>query len=305
MYPRFKDFFQPKSRSLCVILGIAVSILFIISAIRVASSKPQPSQADSAQSENRKQLIYLIPHHVPLKIKVKNLDNEKWVRDLTVEVTNTSDKPIYFLELWVTLPEIVLENGGPVGFTLRYGRMEFVHFGTMALPEDIPIQPGETYTFKIGEKYQRGWEAHKARENKPNPKKVHLTFVQLSFGDGTGYNGTDAKPFPYRRAQSSTGSCREGPREVLPRTSNGPPIRRAPERGKSSSLSTTGSFKPVVFVEGESNHSSNGNAVSLPDLCCPGTSCIFHKNGLYQCVCLSEARTTQTTGCEDPEVRAQ
>jgi hypothetical protein len=68
----------------------------------------------------------------------------------------------------------------------------------MALPEDVPIPPGETHTFRIAKNIrERG--RHIARENIPNPTKVHLTFVQLSFADGTGFNGTDAKPFPYRR----------------------------------------------------------------------------------------------------------
>ena len=205
MYPRVRDSFQVKTRVVLCFFGVAGCIVFILSGVRIAGGKPQSPRADTTQPENRKKLIDLIPRHVPIKIKVKNLDNEKWISDLAVEVTNTSDKPIYFLELWITLPEIILENGGPVGFSLRYGRIEFVHLDTMALPEDVPIPPGETYTFKIAEKYQRAWEAHKARENRPNPTKVHLVFVQLSFGDGTGFNGTDAKPFPYRRAQSFRG----------------------------------------------------------------------------------------------------
>src|SRR4030095_4395923 len=161
MNPDLKDFLKCKSRVVYMIAVLTACAKFIVCAIRIASSKPQSPNNDS-QSENRKQLIDLVPHHVPLKIKVKNLDNEKWVRDLGVEVTNTSDKPIYFLELWVTLPELVLESGRPLGFPLRYGRIQFVDFNTVPLPEDVPIQPGETYTFSIDEKYQRGWEGHQS-----------------------------------------------------------------------------------------------------------------------------------------------
>ena len=35
-----------------------------------------------------------IPQHVPIKVKVKNFNSEDWTRDLEVEVTNISNKPI-------------------------------------------------------------------------------------------------------------------------------------------------------------------------------------------------------------------
>src|SRR5258708_1238763 len=48
-----------------------------------------------------------IPKDVPIKIKIKkekeqsfkDLNNEEWVREFELEVTNTGDKPIYFLFL--------------------------------------------------------------------------------------------------------------------------------------------------------------------------------------------------------------
>src|SRR5678815_3765021 len=42
-----------------------------------------------------------IPKHIPIKVKVKNINNDKWAHDLEVEVTNKSDKPIYYLSLLV------------------------------------------------------------------------------------------------------------------------------------------------------------------------------------------------------------
>jgi len=112
-----------------------------------------------------------------------------------MEVTNTSNKPIYFLELWIILPEIVAENGAVVGMPLRFGRMAFIQHDTLPLPGDVPIRPNESYTFKIPEKDQRGWYAHKAKGYITEPKKVQILFVQLSFADGTGYNRTDGAPY--------------------------------------------------------------------------------------------------------------
>jgi len=161
-----------------------------------------------------------IPKHVPIKIKLKkekafkDLTNAQWYQDFELEVTNTSDKPIYFLEVWLILPETKSENDVQIAFPLRYGRADFIHFNTLPIATDVPIQPGETYTFTIPETYQRGWRAFKVRKNGPDPGKVEIKFVQLSFGDGTGFNGTDALPYPYKREQSSNASCREGPRQT-------------------------------------------------------------------------------------------
>jgi hypothetical protein len=35
-----------------------------------------------------------IPSHIPIKVELKNLENEPLLRNLEVKVTNTSDKPI-------------------------------------------------------------------------------------------------------------------------------------------------------------------------------------------------------------------
>lgn len=163
-----------------------------------------------AQTLEARDIEDKIPKHVPIKVRirsekekaVKDLKNDKWLRDFELEVTNTSDKPIYFLELWIILPEVIAENGSVVGMPLRYGRMEFVHHNTLPVSDDVPIKPGESYTFKVPEKYQRGWYAHKAGGLLSDARKLQLLFVQLSFGDGTGFSLTDATPYPYKKEQS-------------------------------------------------------------------------------------------------------
>jgi hypothetical protein len=115
------------------------------------------------------------------------------------------------------MPEVISGSGHPVGFSLRYGPMDFINFKTLAIPSDIPIQPGATYVFKIPDQDQRAWDAHKVREHRPDPKRIEIVFAQLSFGDGTGFDGTDAKEYPFKREQSA-GPCREGP---LPLRTNG------------------------------------------------------------------------------------
>ena len=168
---------------------------------------PVVTESSNAQSSEDRVIAILIPKHVPIKVRIKedkeralkDLKNERWTHDFELEVTNVSNKPIYLLELWIVMPEIIAENGHRMGFTLRYGRADFIHFDTHMTPDDIPIQPNESYTFKIDEQFQKGWEEYKAREHKPDPRKIEISFTQLSFGDGSGFNGSDAKPYPYVR----------------------------------------------------------------------------------------------------------
>jgi len=150
-----------------------------------------------------------IPKHVPIKFKLtadkekrfKDLKNPDWYRDFELEVTNTSDKPIYYLDLDLVYPEIESGIGAPVAVPLRYGRMNFIDHHTTPLPTDVPIQPGETYTFLIPEADRKGWEWHKRNKHTPDPKRIVLQFGALSFGDGTGYDTLQAVPYPYRRSR--------------------------------------------------------------------------------------------------------
>jgi len=156
-----------------------------------------------AQSEER-EFVDTTPKHLPIKVKIKkekeqafkDLKNEKWVRDLEIEVTNTGDKPIYLLHFTLALPEVKDETGNNVGFVLHYGRAELGDIKTKAEPDDVPIKPGETYVFTITDGQVLGWESYMKKHNKPLPKKVVLEFGTISFGDGTGFWATDGIPYP-------------------------------------------------------------------------------------------------------------
>jgi hypothetical protein len=93
------------------------------------SDRLDPSASAERVIENQ------IPHHLPIKVELKNLDKEPLLRNLEVKVTNTSNKPIYFLELDITLPGVVSPGGNDIVFPLRYGRMELVDFDTPVRPE--------------------------------------------------------------------------------------------------------------------------------------------------------------------------
>jgi hypothetical protein len=138
-----------------------------------------------------------IPKHLPIKIKIRNLKSEKWVRDFALEITNTSEKPIYYLLIVVSLPDVKAEDGVNMGFSLRYGRGSLISFAVPLEPDDMPIKPGDTHTLKIPEQLQQGWERFVARRgvSKDDPKKIKFIFQYLNFGDGTGFRFPSGIPF--------------------------------------------------------------------------------------------------------------
>ena len=193
--------------------------------------KPTAREKDSfkknvqEEKKEEREVDDKIPKHLPLKVKLrsekekafKDLKNENWTRDFELEVTNTSDKPIYCLELVLVYPEILSDSGFKIGVSLRYGRPDFIEFDTRPITTDVPIQPRETFTFHIPEQHQQAWREHKARRNWPDPKRVEINFVHLSFGDGTGFTSRGGTPFPFNRKQSANPPCREGPKQTADR----------------------------------------------------------------------------------------
>lgn len=193
-------------RNLKLTMLIATPVAFLaLCGVGIMSSTAQSTQKEGRELEDK------IPKHLPLKVKVKNLKNEKWAHDLEVEVTNTSNKPIYYLFLILTLPEVKSESNRAMGFQLIYGRSELVDFAAPLKPEDVAIRPGESYTLKIPEQFSLGWEqfAVKRKLPKSEPKKIKIRFGQLNFGDGTGFSFTDGSPIDIHRQQSSHTSCGE------------------------------------------------------------------------------------------------
>jgi hypothetical protein len=159
--------------------------------------KPTPQEIAAQLPQVERELIDNLPKHLPLKIKVKNLKSEQWVRDFALEITNTSDKPIYYLRMFLDLPDVKAEDGINLGFPLQYGRGVLGSFSVLIEPDDVPIKPGESYTLKIPEQLQLGWEGFAKRRGlaKDEPKKLKFIFRTLNFGDGTGFRAPSGVPF--------------------------------------------------------------------------------------------------------------
>lgn len=201
-------------RRLTLLKALLLAI-FTIASITFCFKIVAPSLA---QNDEEREIEDKIPKHLPLKwklkeekeAKIKDFKNEEWLLDFELEVTNTSEKPIYYLSMYVLFPEILI-NGAAKGIPLRYGRMDFVKGETRPLPDDIPIKPGETYTFKIPDQDLQAWANRKAAGVARNPRKLQFIFAGLSFGDGTGFGGTGGLPYPNKRVSKAEldGRCLE------------------------------------------------------------------------------------------------
>jgi hypothetical protein len=256
------------------VLAIGLLAFFLISVgVGVVSSTAQSTPKEERKLEDK------IPKHLPLKIKVKNLNNEKWARDVEVEIINIGDKPIYYLRMSLSLPEVITENNRNLGFPISYGRDDFIDFGEPIQPDDVPIKPGESYTIKIPAQFQQGWEQFVKRHgvSKEQPKKVKLVFILLNFGDGTGFNTVDGMPINMHQRQAR-GACvgdeRKG--ESMSSALNDPQTRSPDLLFQTSTLFLPASFLPVKFFLDKTPKPTSHASLAGPDVCGCGAGPCSH-----------------------------
>jgi hypothetical protein len=267
-----KENLMNPARKTSTVVAKVVLLLFLVflASIFLINGSLAPS---IAQSLEERELKDTIPKHLPIKVKIKkekekafkDLKNEKWLRDFELEVTNTGDKPIYFLSLAISLPEItapyvIAPDGNKIGFSLHYGRRELVDIETKAGPDDVPIKPGETYLFRFSDLTVQGWERFRQRENKPDAKKLILHFQILSFGDGTGFVSTGGIPIPSpSNKRSSLDRCEPEPNLI---DSGGMKVKQASWRSKPKRYSTDelpAKFLLANFLSTEASKPSPSN----------------------------------------------
>lgn len=193
---------NPSSNKLYRLIFFIIFVAFVLVLIPrtdVVTSQSLPEDPRIFGGPERK-LYNGVPSKIPLKFKIRNVTSEKWVRDLEVEITNTSDKPIYYMHMYVIVPGAKdPETGHQIGFLLKYGRIELIDFNEPVRADDVPIRPGERHIFKISEGDASGWESFRKKNGKPEPKAVELVFQVINYGDGTGFRNTSASPVNIHR----------------------------------------------------------------------------------------------------------
>ncbi|MEO8435799.1 MAG: hypothetical protein ABI596_12945 [Pyrinomonadaceae bacterium] len=178
-------------------------------AAEIASSKNKFQEPPPSMPKEERELDDQIPKHLPISIKIKkdkeqefkDLKNEKWLRDFELEVKNTGDRPIYSIRLVLDMDGVRAPDGNQYGLDLIYGRGNLIDFSEHLKPQDVPLKPGETYVFRIAERYVRGWDrfTRELSKDKALPKKARIMFQSINFGDGTGFFDTAGTPFPRTR----------------------------------------------------------------------------------------------------------
>jgi hypothetical protein len=276
-FSSLSNFHQP----ITILTGFVLFLVFLYS-VRVASSQdPQPSQEPQREIElvapgQEKKLSLMVRPEIPLRFEVKNLNSKRWAHDLEVEVTNTSERPIYFFHFYVVLPGIKVA-GSTFGFWMHYGRGKLLDFSTPLEKDDVPLLPGEKYTFKIAQGEAKAWETMKEREGRPEPKSIKIAFQSINFGDGTGYDVSGARD---TRKKINFNKTWEPP----------------PDRFPNSSTLLAFSFLPATFLPVE---------LSLAQTCGCNFTCQYVKQTFYTCgrICDPghDAHPSQTSvGCSDP-----
>jgi hypothetical protein len=307
---RFKSLL-PRPGFTFLILVLLTSLVIIDG---VMSSTAQSSAQGSMQEKEEREFKNTIPSHLPLKVNLKNaerakdLKNEKWLDDLELEVTNTGSKPIYYLYMLLSLPDTKHDSGFKMAFQLRYGRVELVDLTEPIRPDDIPIRPGETYSFKVPEDNLEGWKLFKSRRKVPAPPKVELKLQLLNFGDGTGLAGPEGVPLPNKIGQGSKAACKEekGNNTPIMTVMNAPPSLVQTLISQVSYLSSPVDFTPASFLlpkpANVSSKYSASNSKPMRDICCPSgvpPGCSFLKLQNVTCQC-GEQQVVNSASCSDP-----
>lgn len=147
----------------------------------------------------QRQLYNGIPVHVPLGVAVKNLSSDRWVHDIEVEVTNTSEKPIYYMHMYLMVPGVKTPSNQVLSYLLMFGRAALMDLSEKVETGDVPLAPGETHVFKLSESQARTFEVLR-KEGQPDAKYLKLAFQCVNFGDATGFVGTSGEAVPVNSA---------------------------------------------------------------------------------------------------------
>jgi hypothetical protein len=261
-----------------------------------------------AQSSVEREIEDKIPKHLPIKVKIKkekekafkDLGNDNWMRDVEFEVTNTGDKPIYFLHLDVDMPEITAPNGTTITFPLRYGRTGLGSIESKAAPDDVPIKPGETIVLKAHDGNVRGWDLFRRNHNKPQPKKLLLQFVMLTFGDGTGFLGPSGQFLPEpSKDKSSLGRCEQEQRSSRHKAATGQVTSGSWPAIISTDILPAKSLLAIFFYS-ETTQPDSFKPNPQPQDCCPGNDCSRNKfTTVYGCYGCEDISTVSAAACSD------
>jgi hypothetical protein len=250
-----------------------------------AASGAKTQKEAAAASSDERQIENTVPERVPVKVKLKNeksfkdAKNKNWARELEIEVKNIGSKPIYFINVAIVMPEIVI-NGGKLILGASYGRTKLKFPETPVEDSDVPLLPGESVTLKIPEGQVKAFEGFRDEDKRwDDPKRIEIEVQVINFGDGTfmfGREGILRHATPQKQSlntqspKGESGGCKPDS-EVRKPDSTGSPLKTFYSLQPASLLRAN--FSPPVKATGLAPAPVQGNC-----------SCQVTINGLDGCL---------------------
>lgn len=181
------------------ILVFTSSMLFFQGSQRpISANSLLPAKFQTQETPKRRLSLRYDPPSVVKLSRISKVDSDNFPKDFEVDVKNTGNKPIYYMFLYLTLPEVEV-GGAKWAFELTYGNPALFEINKTANPDDESLKPGETHTFKLEadvlKNYAKFMQELEAMRGEPiQITKVQLEVYMVNYGDGTGYFA--GKPFP-------------------------------------------------------------------------------------------------------------
>ncbi|MBI1760629.1 MAG: hypothetical protein HYR56_04250 [Acidobacteria bacterium] len=178
--------------SVRTVLVLAISsLLSQVSPSTTAANSYLPAKFQTQEPIKRKLSLAYDPPPVIKLTRISGVDSADFPNDFEVEIKNIGDKPIYFMYLYLDLPEVEI-GGSHWVFIIQYGRGELLELRNTANADDVPIKPGEVHTLKIPTNQLNNFaklmkELEPTRSEALKITKVQLSPFLINFGDGTGY----------------------------------------------------------------------------------------------------------------------
>ncbi|HEX8846302.1 MAG TPA: hypothetical protein VF791_16770 [Pyrinomonadaceae bacterium] len=128
-----------------------------------------------------------------VKFEEKFLDDDEWLKGLTVRLANASGKTVTYIDVEMTFPRP--ENQAqerPAVWHLEYGRSPFQEkpVPTSQPPQVKPILPGDTMELILHDISLDSIKLFlKDRKYPASIKKIELRVIVIGFSDGTAWNG--------------------------------------------------------------------------------------------------------------------
>ena len=134
------------------ILVFAAAALLFQAAQRPTSARSYLPAKFQTQGVQKRQLSLARDTPPVVKLnRISKVDSDDFPNDFEVELKNIGDKPIYFIYLYLDLPEVEV-GGAHCAFIIQYGRTDLLELNNTANPDDESIKPGEVHTLKIATK---------------------------------------------------------------------------------------------------------------------------------------------------------